>query len=248
MRAEDFEFLYNMEERYWWFAAMRQITDTIAGKQLQRKSLQVLDAGCGTGYNLNHYERAGLAVYGLDIAPEAVDGVKRRGFEKITQASVTDIPYRTEAFDLVFSFDVICQIPVSASVQAIAEMHRVLRPGGFLFVRVPAFEWLRSSHDADLHTAHRFTSTELEEALQRAGFTVHFSTYANSFLFPVAVTRRFLKRLGVGSGTDVKPLPAGLQWLDPIFRKILTAEAGIFGRRKRLPFGLSVICYAEKRN
>src|SRR5262245_4624230 len=161
MRGEDFDFLYSLEERYWWFVGMRRITDTLVGAELQRPALKILDAGCGTGYNLHHYAAAGHTVYGFDIAADAVAGVQRRGMTRLVQASVTDIPFRAETFDIVFSFDVICQIPPSTNDQAIAEMHRVLKPGGLLFVRVPAFEWLRSSHDADLHTFHRFTLPEL---------------------------------------------------------------------------------------
>src|SRR5262249_46303131 len=160
----------------------------------------------------------GHTLFGLDVAPEAVDGVKKRGETKIVEASVTDIPYRSEHFDVVFSFDVICQIPLETHEQSITEMYRVLKPGGVLFVRTPAFEWLRSSHDADLHTQHRFTLPELQQLLTRAGFKVRFATYANAFLFPIVVLRRFLKRFGIGGGTDVKPLPKALAWIDPIFR------------------------------
>jgi SAM-dependent methyltransferase len=246
MRAEDFEYLYSLEERFWWFVAMRRITDVIAAPALAGKPLAVLDAGCGTGYNLHHYQSLGHSVWGFDIAREAVDAVRRRGFPKVCQASVTDIPFRSESFNIVFSFEVICQIPVETQSQAIAEMFRVLKPGGWLFVRVPAFEWLRSSHDADLHTAHRFTRSELERKLLESGLKPQFSTYANCFLFPVAFARRLLKKVGVGSGTDVRPLPAGLRWLDPIFRRILQTEAGVFASQYRLPFGLSTIVWARK--
>jgi hypothetical protein len=141
---------------------------------------------------------------------------------------------------------VVCQIPVEADPQAIAEMHRVLRPGGVLFVRTPAFEWLRSSHDADLHTQHRFHQAELAQLLTRAGFRIRFATYANTLLFPVVLLRRFLKRFGIGGGTDVKPLPKALAWLDPIFRNALVMESAVLRRKGRFPFGLSVILYAEK--
>jgi SAM-dependent methyltransferase len=246
MRGEDFEYLYHLEEKYWWFSAMREITDTITRAHGNGRGLQVLDAGCGTGYNLHHYRKAGHDVFGFDIAPEAVQGAWKRGFQNVCQASVTEIPYRDDAFDALFSFDVLCQIPVEAQASAIREMTRVLKPGGWLFVRVPAFEWLRSSHDADLHTAHRFTRAELGEKLRQAGLTPSFSTYANCFLFPVVVVRRFLKKFGIGAGTDVKPLPKGLGWLDPVFVRILGAEAKLFASRVSLPFGLSVICYAVK--
>ena len=72
------------------------------------------------------------------------------------------------------------------------------------------------------------------------------ATYANSLLFPVVALSRFLKRIGIGGGTDTKPLPAALQWLDPIFRTVLGIEARLIGWNVRLPFGLSAICYAEK--
>jgi hypothetical protein len=106
---------------------------------------------------------------------------------------------------------------------------------------------LRSSHDQDLRTHHRYSCPELREKLEAAGFEVRLASYANSLLFPVVLLRRSLKRFGVGKGTDVKPLPAALAWLDPIFRRVLGAEAGLLSSGKRLPFGLSVICYARKR-
>ena len=246
MRAEDFEYLYHLEANYWWFVAMRQITDTIVKDQIEGGPLRILDAGCGTGYQLHHYKSQGHNAFGFDIAPEAVDWVRKRGFTQVAQASVTEIPFESESFDVVFSFDVLAQIPVEMSDNAIREMYRVLKPGGFLFVRTAAYEWLRSSHDEELHTMHRFTLGELQEKLIRTGFKVHHATYANTFLFPVVALRRFLKRFGIGSGTDVKPLPPALAWIDPIFRGILTGETVFTRNRVSLPFGLSAICYAKK--
>ena len=247
MRAEDFELLYKLEEKYWWFVAMRQITDTVAAAELQKPNLRILDAGCGTGYNLAHYgTRDSREVYGFDIAGAAIEGVRRRGFQKIAQASVTEIPFRPDTFDLVFSFDVVCQLPYERHDAAVREMHRVLKPGGFLFIRVPAFMWLRSSHDDELKTLYRFKREELAGRLTRLGFIIEWTSYANGLLFPVILLRRLIKHLGIGKGTDVKPLPPGLGWLDPIFRGILEREAKWFKSGKRLPFGLSLICYARK--
>ena len=249
MRAEDFELLYRLEEKYWWFVAMREITDSIVGRELARPDLKILDAGCGTGFNLGHYAAANSHdVYGLDIAAAALEHVRERGFRKVTQASITDIPFRSETVDLVFSFEVVTQTPYETHDGALGELHRVLKPGGHLFIRVPAFMWLWSSHDDELQVRYRYKRDELARRLERAGFTVEWASYANGFLFPVILVRRFLKRAGIGGGTDVKPLPRGLGWLDGVFRSILAREALWFKSGKRLPFGLSLICYARRRN
>jgi SAM-dependent methyltransferase len=246
MRAEDFEYLYNLEERFWWFVAMRHITDAIVGADTKGETLDLLDAGCGTGYNIEHYEKSGHRVFSFDIAEPAIAGVLKRGFRKVCQASVTQIPYRSGTFDLVFSFDVLEQLSVKDGTEAIREMHRVLKPGGCLFIRVPAFEWMRSSHDADLNTVHRYSRPELVQMMRRAGFEIRLASYANTLLFPVVMLKRSLKRVGVGRGTDVKPLPDGLGWIDPIFRSVLAAEARVLGAGQSFPFGLSVIAYGQK--
>jgi SAM-dependent methyltransferase len=244
MRAVDYEFLFDIEEHFWWFVAMRRITDTILARQLQGARLTILDAGCGTGFNLLHFEKAGHAAYGFDYAREAVSAVQRREFRKVVRASITDIPYSADTFDLAYSFEVIDE--VSDSDRAIRELFRVLKPGGRLLLRLPAFDWLRSSHDTDIGTLHRYTLAEMEKKLRLAGFRVQRATYANCLLFPVVGLRRLLKHAGIGVGTDTKPLPAGLRWLDPVFRTVLGFEAGWIGSNLKLPFGLSAICYAEK--
>jgi SAM-dependent methyltransferase len=246
MRDEDYEFLYHLEEKYWWFVAMRKITDTVASTELRKESLRILDAGCGTGYNLGHYGTAAHHVYGFDIADAALDWVRQRGSGRIAQASVTAIPFKSETFDIVFSFDVLQQLPDALNEAAIREMNRVLKPGGFLFIRVAAFEWLRSSHDEEVKTLHRFTRDELAKKMIHSGFVIERSTYTNSLLFPVVLVRRFLKRFGIGAGTDVKPLPRGLAWLDGIFRRILLSEAAWLKAGRTFPFGLSIICCGRK--
>ncbi|PYR99429.1 MAG: hypothetical protein DMG16_17985 [Acidobacteria bacterium] len=247
MRAEDFESLYQLEEKFWWFPAMRRITDTIAARELAQPNLKILDAGCGTGFNLSYYtELNSHDVYGLDIADAALEHVRKRGFGKVTRASITDIPFKSETFDLVFSFEVVTQTPLEAHDDAFREMIRVLKRGGHCFIRVPAFMWLWSSHDDELQVRYRYTRDELQKKLEQCGFAVEWTSYANGFLFPVILARRLLKRAGIGGGSDVKRLPKGLGWLDGVFRGVLSGEARWFKSGHRLPFGLSLICYVRK--
>jgi len=247
MRLEDFELLYKLEESYWWFVGMRSITDTIASTELQKSNLCILDAGCGTGFNMNYFGTLiPKKVFGLDIADAAIAFVRKRGIRKIVQASVTEIPFKSESFDLVFSFEVVTQLPCDLHDCALREAYRVLKPGGFLFLRVPAFMWLWSSHDEELQVFHRYTRPELAKKLLDLNYSLEWISYANTLLFPLILLRRFLKHLGIAKGSDVRPLPRGFEWLNRVFRQILDCEAKWFRSRKCFPFGLSLICYAKK--
>lgn len=246
MHEQDFELLYQLEETFWWFVAMRQITDEIVSKRL-KPGVRILDAGCGTGFNLGYYESRGARdVYGLDIADAALRHVRKRGFRRIAQASITEIPYASNTFDLVFSFEVVTQTPESMHDAELREMFRVLKPGGHLFIRVPAFMWLWSSHDDVIEVKYRYRRDELTKRLSDAGFIVDWISYANGFLFPVILLHRLLKRFGIDAGSDVKPLPRGLGWLDGVFRAVLASEARWFKSGRRLPFGLSLICLCRR--
>src|SRR5438552_1015904 len=136
---------------------MRRITETVLERQLKNGSvLRILDAGCGTGYNIRHFSALGPhRVFGLDISAEAIKGVRNRGIEQVCQASVCEIPYPSSSFDIVLSFDVLCQGLQPPVEGGLREMQRVLRPGGHLFIRVPAYTWMRSSHDIEVDTHRR---------------------------------------------------------------------------------------------
>src|SRR5699024_5415713 len=138
----------------------------------------------------------------------AIGWVGKRGFSKIAQGSVMEIPFASNSFDLVLSFDVLEQIRVEQVVDALKEMHRVLKPGGHLFTRVPALEWMKSSHDEEIRSFHRFTKNELSGMVVDAGFELRYASYANMLLFPVVVVRRLLKSVGIARGSDVRPLPS----------------------------------------
>jgi SAM-dependent methyltransferase len=247
MRTEDFELLYELESTYWWFVAMRRITDAILHKELEKTGIRILDAGCGTGFNMHYYGTdPSRKTFGLDIAAAAIDCIKRKGLRTAAQASITSIPFKSESFDLVLSLEVVTQVPREFQDDALHELYRILKPGGSLFLRVPAFMWLWSSHDEALKVQYRYTRRELEEKLFNAGYSMEWTGYANSLLFPIILLRRFLKHFGIAKGSDVKPLPLGLKWLDGIFRRALESEVVFFRRGIHLPFGLSLICHAKK--
>src|SRR5262245_52628369 len=254
MRTEDYECLYRLEEDFWWFAGMREITAALLDPLLPPSDRVILDAGCGTGGNLEWLARyAGNGhVVGIDLISTAIEFCRKRTHERLALASVTDLPFGAGSFDLVTSFDVLVQIPDGGSDErAMREMFRVLKPGGIAFVRGAAYEWMKSGHDRALDTQRRYTLGALWEKLKRAGFEVLRGTYANSLLFPVVAVRRLLlKRIGLAEeGSDVKPLPQNRQWLNRILTNALLWEAKrLRDPDVKLPVGLSAICVARRPN
>jgi SAM-dependent methyltransferase len=247
MQAEDFEQLYKLESTYWWFVAMRRIADTILRTELEKPGIRILDAGCGTGFNINYYASSkSRKVFGLDVADAAIGWVKRKGLKTVAQSTVTAIPFQSDCFDLVLSFEVLTHLECNFHDDALKEMLRVLKPGGALFLRLPAFMWLWSSHDEAIQAYYRYTRPEVEEKLSRLGCRIEWISYANGFLFPIILLRRFLKYFGIARGSDVRPIPRGMGWLDGAFRRVLESEAKWFQLGRHLPFGLSLICRAKK--
>lgn len=100
--------------------------------------LRVLDAGCGRGEVLLACASAGAQVAGIDyseaaveIAAEVLAGV---GGADVRRGDVTALPWPDGAFDRVLFGDVIEHIDPEQAVAALAELRRVLAPGGTLLV------------------------------------------------------------------------------------------------------------------
>lgn len=253
MRAKDFEDLYETEEKMWWFAGMREISAALLDEFCPPTIENILDIGCGTGFNLEwlkRYAAPETPIKGLDFEATALKFCRVRGEKLLVQASATDLPFPSEYFDLVTSFDVLVMIPgENSDAQAIAEMHRVLKPDGVAFIRAAAYQWLSGGHDAAINAQRRYTLPELSQKLENAGFTVLRKTYANTLLFPAVILQRLvLKKIGLAdAGSDVKPLPPSLEWLNRFLTRLMTLEARYLRTKNRsLPFGLSAVCVVRK--
>lgn len=183
-------------------------------------------------------------VSGADISANALGFCKARGLSTLTNASVDRLPFATASFDLVTSFDVIYERSVPNDLDAVKEFSRLLTPGGFLLLRVPAYDWLRGHHDKVVHTARRYTVGRVAELLQETGLVIRVLSYANTFLFPLALIKRLSEKFRPSHPvrSDLTLSPGAF---NTIFTAILSWEAPLVAR-SCLPYGLSVIALAEK--
>jgi ubiquinone/menaquinone biosynthesis C-methylase UbiE len=93
---------------------------------------RALDAGCGTGFQTTLLHDLGYDTYGVDLSTRLLAHARRREpAARFARADVTALPYRDAAFDAVSCVGGTLSF-VEAPDAALAEIARVLRPGGLL--------------------------------------------------------------------------------------------------------------------
>jgi SAM-dependent methyltransferase len=245
MERSEYAVMAAVEDRHWWYGGMRAIAaallDPVYGG---RRDLRILDAGCGTGGNALFLRRYG-AVVGIDLAAEAValGGPRLPGV--LARGSVLEIPFADASFDLVTSFDVLYHRAVADEAEALRETRRVLRPGGRLLIRLPAYEFLRSKHDRAVHTRRRYTAGQARALLRSHGFTVERCSYINSLLFPLPLAQRLIERALPALEQQESDLAMPSPLVNEVLRWPLAAEAAWLARGRSFPVGLSVICLSR---
>lgn len=174
------------------------------------KGTRVLDAGCGEGVLVEEF-RDRLAIEGLD---------PNYSSDHVTRGSLTSLPYANATFERATCLDVLEHLTFEEQPKAIAELFRVIRPGGELLVSVPNLAHLQSRvhflllgrliHTASLekHPGDRPAAEYLELA-RRAGFRL----VERRGIFPtVPVLTRWIRR----SPKRLLPLHRALTRLLPV--------------------------------
>ena len=238
--------MYLHEGDFWWHLGMRRITETLVrgSVPLNNKSKnKILDVGCGTGGKFEMLGQYGK-VYGIDVSAEALRYAKLGKIAEVSYGSVEQIPMESNEFDMVNCNDVLYHSSVGNDLVAIGECARVLKPGGILVIREPAFNWLQGHNDRLGWTKRRYTKKELPAKLEDNNFEILRASYANCFLFPVVLVVRLLERLF--HRDDIPQEVYRPPLINSLLKYVLFLEAGLL-HIVNLPFGVSTVCIARKR-
>lgn len=244
MRADELQRMYECEDTYWWFRGRKMILAEMLRLLLPpNQARRILDVGCGSGATLLVLREFGQVI-GLDAAALALHFCRRRGVHELVQGQANLLPIQADSLDLVTLLDVLEHLFDDRA--ALREMHRVLAPGGWLFLAVPAYRFLWSEHDEALSHWRRYTAGELRAKVEAVGFTIGRLSYAITILLPLAAAFRLVQRL---TWPKNEPKTALIEPPGPInllFYRTLVWEA-CWLRRHDLPCGLTVLCAAQKQ-
>lgn len=111
------------------------------GKMLLKAENRVLDIGCGEGFFLQLLTKLGnKEIYGVDKSENAIQSLRKTDGINVFAGELTDANYQEDFFDLITLWDVLEHLPDPRVI--LAEVRRILRKGGKLFIRVPNAHYL----------------------------------------------------------------------------------------------------------
>ncbi|MBW2028487.1 MAG: class I SAM-dependent methyltransferase [Deltaproteobacteria bacterium] len=248
MENEEYKIMHILEQTHWWFAGkqflVEEILSRFASMNMSSQKRKVLDVGCGTGIILKVLEKFGTP-YGVELSPQAIEFLKKRDLERIACADANQsIPFKSGTFTIITCLDVLEHLDNDLGLME--EMLRVCKPGGYIFVTVPAFGALWSGHDVALHHKRRYARNKLLEVIGNLRCTVEKASYYNTVLFPLILIIRksrslFMPKEDVQSDLFI-PVPALLNWA---LKLLFKAEIRCL-RFMSFPFGVSIMLLLKK--
>lgn len=243
MDAAAYDEMRRIEDRHFWFRGKREVLEPLLASALDAAGPGwLVDLGCGTGGNLAWLARRfpGRPALGVDAAPQPLVHARGRGLDApLVLGQGARLPLADGGAACATALDVLEHAEDDGAL--LAELARVLRPGGRLVASVPAYPWLWAPHDEALGHVRRYRRGELEGRLEGHGFRVERSHGFNFLLLPLIAATRWTHRLRKRRGTDffgVGPLNEPLYGVLRLERRIVA--------RVDVPFGVSTFVRAVR--
>jgi SAM-dependent methyltransferase len=191
----------------------------------------ILDFGCGCGRMVRFLSAYAhdFSIHACEVNPDHVHWCQEnlRGIQVAQCKATPPLPYKARMFELVFSLSVFTHLSKSSAIKWLAEMHRILVPGGILIATLQGLVALEIIRDSVLHQQmfnfQRQDVIEIMESFKTGVFlfypydsaTIEMAKageeYGNSFIHPA-----FLYEKCKSEGFEVlEYLPGGLRgWQD----------------------------------
>lgn len=226
---------------YWWYRARADLLRVALGSYVGTPR-RGLDVGSADGPSVGWLRGRGQWV-ALDVDPRGLEAGDVCG-------SATSLPFAEGSFDVVAAFDVIehCE----PEEKALAEVCRVLAPGGHFLMSVPAYQWAWTHFDEHNHHHRRYTRKRAAAAVRAQGLEVLRASYMFTGTFPFFAADRIRTRLRergaaapVLAADEVPALPEVNPAVEKGLLSLTRAETALL-RRWNLPFGSSVVVAARK--
>lgn len=238
-----------LEREHWWFLVRQKIILQFLKKYISPgdQQLHILNIGAAGGGSSEFLKLFG-AVTSVETEPLFIEYLKKQNIN-VTEASITNLPYDDNRFDLVCAFDVIEHVDDDA--QAMKEMQRVCKNDGAICITVPAFKSLWSQHDVVNGHFRRYKKNDLKVLFEKTKQLESIeTTYFNSLLFlPILIVRKISNQFR----KNKKETESDFSYFktpalsNSVLKKIFGLELPLL-KLFHFPFGASLISFLKKKN
>jgi SAM-dependent methyltransferase len=235
-----------VEDRSFWFRHRNRCIVSLVRRYSPDGAF--LDIGGGNGFVARGLTAAGISCVLVEPGIDGALAAHSRGIDPVICARLEDTGLPPASIAAAGLFDVLEHIEDEAA--ALRQVHLLLKPGGRLFLTVPAYQFLYSADDTAAGHFRRYTISGLSHALAGSGFRVGFVSYMFAPLPPlVFLLRTVPSRLGMRRGTDperdtAEHAPNGVT--ARLMDRLLDAEFARIDSGRTLPIGASCLCMAIK--
>ncbi len=241
---EGLEFLAKVEESHFWFRVRNLILRYLFERYLGRGPYKVMEVGAGNGIVLKTLQPLGYQLAAAEIYLEGLKNIhKRLPQVEIIQLNILKMPFR-EVYDAIGAFDVIEHI--QDDEKALQNLYQALRPGGYLFLSVPQYQFLWSYVDDYGGHKRRYTRSSLFPKLSKQGFKIRYWTSFVFSLFPFILLSRIRMKKKSVSLKDIRAEFELYPWLNEILYRILKMDYHLVRLNLRLPVGGSLIVVCQR--
>lgn len=219
-------------------------------QSIQQSQPIILDVGCSSGYVLEELRATmpDARLIGADYLRGPLDGLAARMPDvPILQFDLRKCPLPAACVDGVTCLNVLEHIDDHGA--ALAEVQRILRPGGVAHVEVPAGPSLYDIYDEHLLHHRRYRLSELISLAQKCGFVIEKATHLGFSVFPAFwwVKRRNRKKLKLSASEKAGLVAAQIRATksNPIFAGLIRLET-LIGRQIAYPLGIRCVTRLRK--
>ena len=237
-----------IEEESFWF---RHRNNVIA-KSVKNFSPEgtFYDVGGGNGYVSKRLQDDGMKV--LLVEPGQVGSLNayKRGVDNVLCSSLEHAGFVDGKMDAVGLFDVVEHI--ENDFLFLELVNKYLKAAGYIYITVPAYNFLWSNEDKDAGHFRRYTLKDLNQVLKETGFSIEYSTYIFSILpFPIFFFRSLPSRLGLHKNSNElakhqNEHKVNLGWISILLDKIWNWELSRISKKKKIAFGGTCFVVAKK--
>jgi SAM-dependent methyltransferase len=235
--------MLKIEESSFWFKFRNKIIARVVHKFFSKGTL--LDVGSGNGLVSSYLMTTGITPIAIEPGElGSINSVRHRKLPYVIRSNVESLSFLKGHIPAIGIFDVLEHHKDDAGFLQV--LHRLLNKDGYLFITVPAYQWLWSYEDEFAEHHRRYTITDIKKLLKENGFNIRYASYFFAWLvIPIFLVRVLSSKKG--EQTQAQKHHSTSKFTQFILNTLNNIEL-FFINYLRLPLGSSIIVVAQKTN